>query len=276
MPREGILTLALGAKYAAQAQYLALSCVLNSPHTLRAVITDRPETLTPYYDLVIPCREEFGHPFRVKTRLNRYTPFENTLYIDADSLVFHPLDSLFTALNGRGFVYNGGKRTEGTWYLDIGTLITRLGVPWLPEFNSGMLLFNREQSAAVFEDASAYMTNYAESEIAFFRGTMLPDEPFLAMALAKNNVEPYEDFGRFSRTLIGASRIRLNAAHGFALYTKEGVPVFPLIVHFCGRWGNCLYALEKIRLRRLFNPPVRTILLGFLTFLRKLLKRDGV
>ncbi|MDR0598529.1 MAG: hypothetical protein LBG84_00395, partial [Treponema sp.] len=85
-------------------------------------------------------------------------------------------------------------------------------------------------------------------DIPLFRGTNYPDEPALAIALAKNNIEPVNDRGRFSRTLIGASRIRLNVIKRTAFFRKNGASVFPLVVHFCGKKGRVFYLLEKLRL----------------------------
>jgi hypothetical protein len=102
---------------------------------------------------------------------------------------------------------------------------------------------------------------------------MLPDEPFLAIALARLGIEPVEDHGRFSRTLIGAKNIHVNAVKGFAFFRKDGRAVFPLIVHFCGRFGRFLLFWESLKLRLYCNPPIATFVMGLFSRLRKLLKK---
>jgi hypothetical protein len=82
-----------------------------------------------------------------------------------------------------------------------------------------------------------------------------------------------EDHGRFSRTLIGAEHIRVNVVKGFAVFTKNGRTVFPLIVHFCGRFGRFLLFWESLKLRWYVNPPVATLLMNLLSLLRKLCKK---
>jgi hypothetical protein len=268
---KGVLTIAVGKKYITQARYLAFSCILNSPHTLRAVITDKPEILKHLYDIVIPYEESFGQPFLLKTRIYLHTPFYKTLYIDADSLVIKNIDSYWETLNHCPFVYSGTKITCGTWYFNITETMKKMNLAWIPKFNSGMFLFLKTKSAAsIFEEASMQITNYKGDEIAFFRKNMLPDEPFFAMDIKKNAIEPFNDYHRFSRTLILASNIKINVTKGFAFYIKDGIPVFPLIVHFCGRFGNIFYFFEKLKLNLFFFSPM-TLFNNFFVLIRNTL-----
>lgn len=267
---KGILTIAIGKKYALQAKYLALSCIVNSPHTLRAVITDYPDILTNFYDQIIPYNESLGNPFYIKTCLYKYTPFEKTLYIDSDSLVFKNIDSFFEIIETTDIVYNGTKEYHGFWYVDIESEIKKLDIEWFPVFNSGMLLFkNSEITKNVFHTASTLMSEYSDSNISFFRENMLPDEPFFSMAFAKLNIAPYNDYNRFSRTLINAKKVRLNILNGYSMFVKEGIPVFPLIVHFCGRFGTVFYYLQRIKLFFYFKPILTIFSSFFLNLFRK-------
>jgi hypothetical protein len=273
-PPKGLITIAIGKKYALQAKYLAYSCMLHAPNIIRAVITDVPDILNSYYDIVIPYNTEDGNPFTIKLKLPLYTPFEKTLYIDADSLVLHPIDMYWDFLADHDFAYQGEIFSEGFWYLDIKKTIEQIHVPWLPKFNSGMFLFKKtETSQRIFAMACDYSENSGAFDIPFFREKMLPDEPFLAMALAKNNIEPVEEYGRFSRTLIGAENIHINSIRGIACFVKNGTPVSPLIVHFCGRFGRFLFFREKLRLFFYFNHLINCILSSFFLFIRKTLKK---
>lgn len=275
-PTRGILTIAIGRKYAVQAKYLALSSMLNSPQTLRAVVTDSPKTLKDVFDIIIPYNPALGDPFAAKTRLNLYTPFEKTLFLDADSLVIHSLDSYWESLDKRYFAYTGDIITSGVWYIDVEKTMAQFGLTWLPKFNSGMFLFDRSEEAnRVFDLAFALMRNGLGVD--FFRAKMLPDEPFLAISLSQNNVLPFEDYGRFSRTLIDAKKIRLNTVKRTAFFNKRDKSVFPLVVHLCGRFGAILFFREKIRLFLRFNPPLAVLCANILTIFRffaKLFPKD--
>jgi hypothetical protein len=276
METKGLITIAIGAKYIRQARYLAYSALLHTPHIFRAAVTDRPELLADFYDIIIPYNPDYGDPFAAKTRLHLYTPFEETLYVDADSLIMHNFDSYWACLNEHSFVYEGTLLHEGEWYFDINKIIRQLTLPWIPKFNSGMFLFkNNETTRAIFDTAFDYLTNQKEKNLGvdFFRGTMLPDEPFLAIALAQQGVEPVNDHGRFSRSLIGAKNIHVNVIKGFAFFSKNKRAVFPLIVHFCGRFGRFLLFWQSLKLYLYFNPPVSTFVINVFSMVRKLLKK---
>jgi len=247
---KGIITIAIGKKYAKQAKYLAYSCMLNAPHTLRAVITDSPDALSNFYDLIIPYNKQ-GDPFSIKTRLFELSPFQKTLYLDADSLIFHPIDDYWNYLDNNYYVYEGAKLTDGEWYVNIKKLCQIMQVQWIPKFNSGMLLFDKSNNVKqIFDTVRYYFENHQKENInvPFFRGNNYPDEPFFAIALARHNIEPVNDYGRFSRTLIGAKRIKINIKKKIAILFKNGKMMHPLVVHFCGRKGGLYYLREKLRL----------------------------
>jgi hypothetical protein len=273
---KGLITIAIGKTYVSQAKNLAYSCMLHAPHMPRAVVTDKPGLLSNFYDIIIPYNPDYGNPFGAKTRIYLYTPFEKTLYVDADSLVIHNFDSYWSWLDEHSFVYEGTLLNEGEWYLDINRTIKLLSLPWIPKFNSGMFLFKNDSTAkTVFDTAFDYLTNQKEKNLGvdFFRGRMFPDEPFLAIALAKHGIKPVDDLGRFSKTLIGAKNIHVKVIRGFAFFQKNGKAVFPLIVHFCGRFGRFLLFWESLKLHLYFNPPISTCAMNFLSIIRKLFKQ---
>lgn len=252
---KGILTIAIGKKYTVQAKYLAYSCMLNSPHTLRAVITDSPDMLDSCYDIVIPYKDH-DDPFSIKTRLYELSPFEETLFLDADSLVFHPVDNFWNYLQDYFYIYEGAKLVSGEWYFDIEKTRLLINTQWIPKFNSGMLLFNKsEEARQIFDTAYFYFMHHKKEgiDIPAFRGKNFPDEPAFAISLAKHNIEPINDYGRFSRTLINAKNIHLNILKRIAYFFKNDKTMYPLVVHFCGRKGGLYYLREKIRLFLYFH-----------------------
>jgi hypothetical protein len=273
-PSKGLITIAIGKKHALQAKYLAYSCMLHTPNSIRAVITDIPDFLKGYYDIIIPYNPEYENPFTLKLKLYLYTPFDQTLFIDADSLVLHPIDMYWDFLTGHTFVYEGKILSEGFWYFDIEKTAKQIDVPWIPKFNSGMFLFKKDElSQSIFAAASNYLENGGGFDIPFFREKMLPDEPFFAMALAKYALEPVKEYGRFSKTLIGAKKIHINILRGIGYFIKDDMPVFPLIVHFCGRFGRFLLFWESLKLHVYFNPPVSTFVINAFSMIRKLFKK---
>jgi hypothetical protein len=275
-PSKGLITIAIGKKYIVQAKSLSRSSMLHAPNTIRAVMTDIPEDLKDYYDIVIPYKQEYGNPFALKLKLPLYAPFDKTLYIDADSLILHPIDMYWDFLLDQPFVYEGKVFLRGFWYFDIEKIIKQIDVPWIPIFNSGMFLFEKNKtSESIFAAAYNYHENNGAFDIPAFRDKMLPDEPFLAMALARHNIKPVEkDYGRFSRTLIGAENIHINAVKGIGFFRKNGELVFPLIVHFCGRFGRFLLLREAVRLFFYFNLSLGNLFIGLCSLFRKIIKKE--
>jgi len=158
--------------------------------------------------------------------------------------------------------------------MDIAAVMKKEQLPWLPKFNSGMFLFNNgKEAAAVFDTACKNLQNSAAYGIDYFRGKMLPDEPFLAIAFAKHRIPPVEDYGRFSYTLINASNINLNIKKGIARFYKSGRMVHPLAVHFCGRFGAFFYRREKRRLASYIDNPLSHLVASCFELMRNFVKR---
>jgi hypothetical protein len=272
---KGIITIAIGRKYIRQAKYLAYSAMLNAPNVLRAVITDKPDKLWKFYDFIIAYKKEYGDPFATKTRLHLYTPFYKTIFVDSDSLIMNSVDSYWEILNGNSLAYEGKLISDGYWYLDVKELIEKIQVPSIPKINSGFFLFTNDKTTeSVFNMAYDYLMHQKENgfNINYFRGKMLPDEPFLSMSFAKHNIPPFQDYGRFSRCLNGTSDIHLNVIKRVSFFIAYGHRVNPHIVHFTGRFGSFLLSLESLKLYFYFNPPVRMLLLLILSLLRRFYK----
>jgi hypothetical protein len=272
--KRGFITIAIGKKYASQAKYLALSAMLHCPHVLRAVITDCPSILTGYYDFIIPYTLDHGNPFMLKTRINLYTPFENTIYFDADSLIINTIDSYWEALDYRSFAYAGAFSKKGKWYFDIEKIIEDFDLSWIARFNSGMFVFDKSERAnSIFSTAHDYLLHQEKYNlhINYFRGKMLPDEPFFAISLAKHNEKPYDDNKRFSRGIAGASDIHLDVIKGIAYFCSDNKEyVQPLVVHFFGFVGNRLYKRETNKLFWAFNQPFSMLFAKLIVFIRNI------
>jgi hypothetical protein len=253
---RGIFTIAIGKKYARQAKYLALSAMIHAPHVPRAVLSDQTEYLAPLFDRIIPFNGETGEIFSLKMRLHHYTPFEKTLFLDADSLIMGNIDFCWDFVAHKPFSYFGIFADSGKWYFDIKEIMKKTGAEWFLKFNSGMFLFDSSGEARdIFDTAHRYFCGGGEKAgVSPFRGTMYPDEPFFALSFVKHGLKPDDDGGRFSRTLIKASRIRINAVKGISSMYKDGRTVFPQVVHFCGRRNAPYYLREKLRLFLYFFP----------------------
>jgi hypothetical protein len=262
---RGIITIAVGKKFIRQAKYLALSCVLHYPQIPRAVITDGSD-LEKYFDIIIPYRGDFGNPFSLKTKLDIYSPFENTLYIDSDCMVYTGLEAYWDDLSDRLFSYFGTILTSGDWYeTDINEILKKTGINWLPQFNSGMFLFKKDAvTSKLFEHASNLQQSN-DIDIPFFRKDMLPDEPFLAVSLSKYDQKPVIDHGRYARSLIDVRMPKIDVIKGIAQFIKFGKTAHPGVVHFAGEYCKNFYLREKIKIFLYFHTPLDYFIINIIS-----------
>jgi hypothetical protein len=198
-----------------------------------------------------------GNPFEVKLKLDKFTPFYETLFLDSDTLVYSDLRFMWDFFDdNRSFVYVGDCATSGEWYVDISKILENFDISWIPLINSGTFLFRKDKiGCEILNFASKLYKNHEGIEIPFFRGKMLPDEPFFGIAFAKFNQIPVEekDFGRLGRTLIDAKKIKINVTKGISKFIKDGDLNFVTVVHFVGGFvGMYFYFIEKLRLKFYF------------------------
>ncbi|MBS1533086.1 MAG: hypothetical protein JSU01_22490, partial [Bacteroidetes bacterium] len=141
---RGILTIAQGEKrYIDMAKMLALSLKLNAPGIQRAVVTDAANEFRGLYDICIPFEPAYGKGLHQKLYLDKYTPFEETLFIDSDCLAVKPLGDTFSLCAEHNFAVFGDQVTTGEWYMDVAAMCKRFGLASIPMFNGGAYYFKR-------------------------------------------------------------------------------------------------------------------------------------
>ena len=113
-----------------------------------------------------------------------------------------------------------------------------------------MFMRRTPAAAAVFATARELMGRYGELGFMPMRSGAPNDEPVLGCALALHGIAGVSDGGTSSRTPMGIrGPLRLDVLRGGASFNKEGVPVRPAIVHFCGwRSRGFHYRREAIKL----------------------------
>jgi hypothetical protein len=249
---RGIVTIALGHPvYHDMARDLALSLKLHAPRLPRVVLTDASGgALASLFDIELPWRPEFGHGLFPKLCIDQYSPFDETLYIDSDSLAVRDLAFLWTILATQDFGYVGQVLRDGYWYAEIAGLLDRLGLPLLPRLNSGMFLYRRGPLAS---DLFARTREIFLDEAGFPfdpLGRARSDEPCLGVALAERGIHPVEDHGTTMRTPIGIrGSMDIDVLAGRCVFNKDGEDVRPAIVHFATWQFHPIYYRERAKLR---------------------------
>ncbi|AXC13675.1 hypothetical protein ACPOL_4402 [Acidisarcina polymorpha] len=271
MALRGVLTLAFGApKYIEMAKALGRSLMLHAPETPRAVVTDsRDPELRKLYTATIEYRPSFGSNVRQKMYLDRYSPFDETLFIDSDCLVVGKLDVFWEAFRGLNFAVQGVQtlRTgDVDTFLDVDFVLQRFSLSGIPKFNGGIYFFNKSPEAVrLFETARSLLKNARDLRFSDFRRDGPADEALYGVAMAIEGLS-VTDLGRRGMWSPGElqGKIKIDVAKGICSFVKRvgeaKVPrlVEPDIMHFFGRFTESLtYRRECVRLKKLLEGEIQ-------------------
>jgi hypothetical protein len=208
-PKRIVYTIAVGRdKHLQAALGLGRSLRLIGDRTRRVVVTDRPDFgWSPAFDQVIPWKKELKWIFFEKLSALEDTDADQVLFLDADMLAFKRLDLIFDACAGKGLCVQGQWTSTGDWYGDIATHCQRHGVNSLPQFNGGLIYYERTDECQDFIK-TVWEYGHRAVELGFSRDDpLIPDEPCIALAIAQTglgNVIPEEaNFHNSATGLIG-------------------------------------------------------------------------
>ncbi|MDB4927018.1 hypothetical protein [Mucilaginibacter sp.] len=140
---KGVLYIATGEKYVAEAIQSAISCREHNSYPI-ALITDSAAHVLPeaLFDIVIIQRANFNYKDKL---LIRHSPFEQTVFLDTDTYVADKLDDLFKILDYREFAIH--QADEGYEYQmpDVSNA--------MPEFNTGVIAYKLTSAVKNLIDA---------------------------------------------------------------------------------------------------------------------------
>lgn len=254
-PRRGVLTIAHGdQKYIEQAKALARSIRIHSPEIPIALATDTGTEDGELFDVV--TRRDFSQldPLLSKLKMYEFSPFEKTLFIDADSLVVAPLEPVFEAFEGKSFsVFGAEEYTTPGWFENIQVVEEITGSEGLPGFNGGIYYFEKPDAENIFESAEDFINSYCELRIDTFGvGEQRGEEPLLSIAMAQEGIRGVgRDEAGFDIMYAPAGRrgeIEIDVLEGICHFNKKGEQVAPTIMHFASD-DNCYsYKREQLRL----------------------------
>lgn len=208
MVEKGVLFLAIGGTYAQWAANMAASVRYHNPSLPIAVVVDeKAKAYIPQhekaalYDYIIDIdpgdiqNEGKFSPGKAKLALYKYSPFEETIYLDVDGLTVRPLAGLFEKCAGKDIssqVNTISTESDESWpcqWMSLADTKKVYGLPEifsLPEINSSFLYWKKNQTAESFFDVAAqcflptYQTTWGKS---------FPDELAFNVAAALLNLE---------------------------------------------------------------------------------------
>lgn len=276
----GVITIADGDWYVSMAIDLALSLDLYSPQLPKSVLTSEKfaERLKNYYDNVIILDPKRGnvHGFEQKLFLVDYSPYERTLYLDCDSLVYRPLEFIAKLYLNVPVGYVGKSVVDGSWYgVHIKDLLSRLDKVHFNQVQGGFLFFdNSPKAKQIFKSARFYHARSQEFGIPewSWRGKgVFSDELALGLALTEMMVGPVNDGGstmRFPMGLIEDPNLRiLESKCTLKLksgdYLEESQTAHPAVMHFCTWHNHDIYTRERIMVRLHMKYKIPAFLLKY-------------
>lgn len=261
---KGFLTLATGKDlYYILAHNLLLSYRLHSrTETPFAILCDRENEWTAAFDKVVII-DKPTNSFMDKMRMMDLSPFDETIFIEADSLFYRDPDGLWSlfkdgpdiGLLGRTYPNDSDK---GWWDVaNLGELKDK--VPYKVICQGGLYYVrnNARDLPAFIETCKFIEDHYRSYHFAIF-GDILEDETILCLAAAVHHITPvcnwpeafaYYPEAVFSRVDIRRGRLK------FTLPDGPGTPITgAYFIHFVTRntlspKGGGLYYREVSRLK---------------------------
>ncbi len=213
---------------------LARSTRLHNPDLPLAVITDHPDDpqLIDNFDLLVPFDESFGAGVEQKLSLDRYSPFDHTLFIDADCLVVRDLDPVFRLMGIEPFGCVGFPVVDGYYWSEVEDLMEHFSVPYIGRFNAGLMLFAGDDGRAVFETARRLVKEFGVDGLPTYRGAPHDEVP-LSAALGHLGIVPIYDDGKVMRAPEPLeSRLTVDVLAGTGRFRTKNIWVEPAVVHF--------------------------------------------
>lgn len=204
---EGYVVLAFDdPRYLDLAVNLALSVRRADTRPISVMVNPRisvPDQVRPLFDRVITVTDDQDVRGAMnKLRLADLTPYERTLYLDSDCLLFSPRIAFFwQKYRGRPFVVEGHRQTDGPAFAcslgekDAAALCRLLGIPFLSVFNAGAIYFERgAEAGAVFAAARALYDGPHRDAVSYRykHAGEYADEPFFGAALGQLGIAPDE------------------------------------------------------------------------------------
>jgi hypothetical protein len=245
---EGLITIAYGPeKYIRMARALALSYRRHNQLRPFAIVTDdrNVKDLENYFDVVIPLNSTYGVGVVQKLNLDRYSPFDETLFVDSDCLFYKSPERLWRLYSGKDFTVRGWryltgwteyeKKSRYEFVRDTPDFLRQNKLTRLPHFNSGVLFFRKSETASnVFVNARSVYEKRTTLGFVPFKNAPIADEPAFAVALEISGVEmdPWDNQEGMETALNMEDVYSINVLTGKGRFRKNGTDCDPVLIHF--------------------------------------------
>ena len=260
---RGFVTIATGNPW-----YYRLA--LNLLHSYRlhssnkypfAIICDKENKVTKEFDDVIVMDNALCSCVD-KIALPDYLPYDETIFIDADCLVYGDIDnywdsffeaapfSVFGSVHADDCLYGWFKKDEVGDYSD--------SIRFIPEFSGGVYYLRKSEELEAFAvTAKDILRNYQEYKFRQF--TKPADEPILALAMAVHGFKPAGDKSQPVAIYPFADTFECDIVSGTNTYDNrydldDGIMHNASLIHWCAvLTHNVPYRMEEYKLNRMLK-----------------------
>jgi len=264
---RGFITIALGKYFSYLAYNLILSYRLNSSCNIPfVVVTDSAgaDLLNGLYDDSIVVDNVSAKGYLHKLDIYEWSPFEQTIFIDADSMIIRDIADWFDIfeLSGQDFAVWGRNQSINDPAIQALFQKKRAAVPretvekykldYLISFNGGVYFFKKSSVAAsIFQQAKDLLNTYEEDGLIKFSGNSMGDEPLMQIAMVTHGIKgiPDPDGIRMFCTP-GMRNLQIDVLRNKCRFIKVARIVTPAVMH----WGtdvtrrNPIYKREAMKL----------------------------
>lgn len=255
---RGILTIAHGdPRYARQAINLMRSVRLHDSRIPLAVVTDfDADYFRGLVDFVVPWKFTKRVGLVAKLDLYEMSPFDITLFLDSDLLVFRTLDPLFDVFSGSSFTTIGDNRENVVWFRSMELIRREIPSDTYPSFNGGMYYFRKDATAErVFAGAKALHARYAEMRLKRLRG-LEDEQPLFSMSMAQQGMRvlpPLIDGVLYDPIWPNGMRVETDVLAGRCAQIEDGARRPRAILHYYGDAADSYgYIRDVLRLESAF------------------------
>ena len=192
--QRGFITIATGKElYYRIAHNLLCSYKLSGGKYPFAIICDRENEYSASFDKVIQIVNP-TNSYLDKLRLIDYTPYDETIFIDADCLVYGNIDSWWNLFESASDFSVFGCEikdldTKRGWFYTNGMREFVDRITYVPSFNGGVYYLRKtEKCGEVFRIAKYCSDHYNDYSFAVFARPA--DEPVLALGMTVSGCKP--------------------------------------------------------------------------------------
>ena len=196
---QGYLALATGPrKYVELAMNLAASIKVVDPSRRVCLVHDRntevpKEAHRLFDDFAVLSDDPAYRPILNKLRLFDFSPYDRSMFVDADCLLVRPdVSDYWRRCAGQPFAITGEVLTEGVWKGNrVSALMADYQASYVVKMNSGVFYFDKSSAAQhFFRELNAFYREHSETLVALDGPWKYEDELFFGVVMGRLGMPP--------------------------------------------------------------------------------------